>query len=266
MTDNEPDRDTLERDLRALGQDLLAGPAPDLRAGVQLRTAQEPLESRRRGARPSRRAMIAAVVASAVISATTAAAVASADVRARLNNLIHFHGIDISRQSGPAPTTIAPTSELGLGVRATFAAAQREATFRIRQPRQLGDPESVLLLKPSAGAVVTLVYRPSSRAPRSAVTGKGAIITQFAGGIDRVVFQKVLLAIAHTRATTVNGAPAIFAEGPQELFLVEADVEPYGMAPRLSDNCLIWATGGVTYRVEAALPLAELREIAESIA
>lgn len=265
MTGHQPEAEQLEAQLRALGDDLLAGSTPDLRSGVRDRIATAGARPRRRGR--SRRGTIAAIVATAVISGTTAAAVASPDVRSRLNNLIHFHGIEISRQSDVPTTsaTPAPRRALGLGTPVSFAAAQRAATFRIQQPTRLGDPGSVLLLHPAAGAIVTLVYRPSAALPRSPQTGTGALLTEFAGAIDQIVFRKTLLGMAHTKETSVNGAPAIWAEGPQELFIVSANIDPYGLTPRLSANSLIWAANGVTYRLEADLPLNQVRRIAESV-
>ncbi|MEP6598182.1 MAG: hypothetical protein ABJB98_01900 [Actinomycetota bacterium] len=269
MTRRTPDPTALEAQLRALGHDLAAGPTPDLRAGVTRRTSDPALLAKPPARRRTRRTTIAVVLAGAVASGTTAA-VASPDIRARISSLIHFHGIDISRQSSapptPSPTSTPAVSDLGLGSPVDLAVAQRAAEFQIRQPQRLGDPRFVLLLpRPLVGAIVTLVYPPSASLVRSPVTGTGALLTEFAGDLDRTVFRKILSGIATARETTVNGAPAIWAVGPQDFFLVTANAEPYGLPSRPSASSMIWAVHGVTYRLEVNLPFERAREIAESV-
>jgi hypothetical protein len=62
--------------------------------------------------------------------------------------------------------------------------------------------------------------------------------------------------------TRVNGRLAVWAVGPYPLWLTNGDLE----FTRLIDGqVLIWTEGGITYRLETALPLEEAIKIAESL-
>jgi hypothetical protein len=62
--------------------------------------------------------------------------------------------------------------------------------------------------------------------------------------------------------TRVNGRMAVWAVGPYPLWLTNGDLE----FTRLIDGqVLIWTEGGITYRLETALPLDEAIRVAESL-
>jgi hypothetical protein len=253
----------LQEQLRALGRDLAAVETPDLRSGVRSRIAiTDGGSTRRRG----RRATIAAIALAATIGATGVAAAASPSLRTELRHLFDFDGVQFSvSTTPPAPGPAPHGADLQMGSRVTLAEAQQAAGFRIALPQRVGEPGQALLLRSAAGPIVTVVYPSGPTLPRSRVTGDGAILTEYRGSIDRIVFRKVLAGIDGTRRTSVNGTPAIFAGGPQRLFVVASDVDPYGLTPRPSSNALIWSTGGIAYRLEAQLPLHRLLTIAETI-
>jgi len=62
--------------------------------------------------------------------------------------------------------------------------------------------------------------------------------------------------------TRVNGRTAIWAVGPYPLWLSNGDLE---FTRLLDGQVLIWTEGGITYRLETALPLDEAVRIAESL-
>ena len=62
--------------------------------------------------------------------------------------------------------------------------------------------------------------------------------------------------------TSVNGQPAVWAEGP---YMLEARNHNYVNRRLIVGHVLIWAQGKITYRLETDLPLEEAIKIAESL-
>ncbi len=64
----------------------------------------------------------------------------------------------------------------------------------------------------------------------------------------------------------MNGDFAIWLEGgPHAVFYLGPDGEPTPRDGRLAGNTLLWFDETTTYRLEAAIPLEQAVEIAESI-
>jgi hypothetical protein len=67
------------------------------------------------------------------------------------------------------------------------------------------------------------------------------------------------------RWTTVRSEPAIWLAGPHPVTYVGRDRVERTETARLAAPTLIWATGGVTYRLEGLATLAEAEAVALSM-
>ena len=180
---------------------------------------------------------------------------------------LHVPGVTVTHGDPSASRPPLSTSpNLGMGSPVTLAQAQQAVPFRIREPADPGiaEPAEVLLDRtPSAVTAVTLVYPPGTGLPRAAETGAGALLSEFRGTFDNVIFQKIVYSVPGARRTTVRGAAALWVSGPQDLILGAGDSAPF--SARRSANSLLWVRAGVTYRLEAEVSLTRAVEIASSV-
>jgi hypothetical protein len=153
------------------------------------------------------------------------------------------------------PTPLA--SVLDLAGETSLAEAQAKVGFPIRlptYPSDLGEPDRVFLQE-LGGAVVVLVWLETDQPQQVRLSlhqlGPGAFAEK---GQPRTI-----------QETTVNGQPALWTEGPYVLQFQRNDQAVYELRQLVSGHVLLWTEGEITYRLETGLPLAEARQIAESL-
>lgn len=156
---------------------------------------------------------------------------------------------------GPSPTPL--SSVLELAGETTLAEAQARTNFRIRLPTyppNLGPPDRVFL-QDLAGPVVVLAWLDPDQLDRVRLSLHQLAPGTFAQKVQPQVIEE----------TSVNGGPALWAEGPHLLQFRRDDQLIYEPRRLVKGHVLIWAEGEITYRLETDLPLEEAVRIAESL-
>lgn len=159
-------------------------------------------------------------------------------------------------EEGSGPQVV--TSVLELSGETTLAEAQAGAGFPIQAPTYPPDPEppDKVFLQEFGGPIVVLVWLDPDSPDEARMSlhqlGPGALAQKQAP----VTVQE----------TTVNRTRAAWTEGPYLLLFETAGVEDYALARLVEGHVLVWEAGGVTYRLETRLSLAEAVKVAESLA
>jgi len=119
-------------------------------------------------------------------------------------------------------------------------------------PSNLGDPDHIYIQSIESGAdFIVLAWIDAENAEKVEIAlyviGPGISITK--GPVDEI------------QATLVDGHPAAYIRG---MHYLQVDRMPdYGVL--VQAPALIWEADGITYRIEADIPLRELIRIAESL-
>jgi hypothetical protein len=158
--------------------------------------------------------------------------------------------------STPRPSWAPPRSLLeSLAGEMTLEAAQAKVAFKIllpTYPADLGPPDRVFV-QDQGGQVAILVWTDPDD-PGYARMSLHQLPPE-SWGIEKV-------GVTALQVASVNGLPAVWAEGPYILIYRDGDL----VEQRLVDgHVLIWEQDGITYRLESDLPLAEALKIAESL-
>ena len=200
-------------------------------------------------------------VAAAVLAVVVATAALPAG-REAVADLLGIGGVRV-RLTGGVPDGLGARLDLGRAVDADDL-DELDGVGAPVAPAGIGDPAAAFAGRPPGG--VTLVWAPTDELPEVLDTDVGLLLTTFPGDLDRALIEKRVLAGSTFETTSVDGAPAFFVAGAPHAFLyVGPDGEPAEDTVRLSGNALVWADGGVTYRLESSLPLAAALALAESI-
>jgi hypothetical protein len=228
-------------------------------------------------------------VAAALILACALVGALVGPVRSAVADFLGVDGVHITRATplplprapstsapSPAPSSTAPTptapvdpvAALHLGTVTTLEAAARRVGFEMRVPTIAGyqRPDVVLVGTPPAGGMVSMVYLP--RPGRPAVPGEGVagLLSEFRGHLDAEFFQKLVSVGTRVEAVEVAGVPGYWVSGEShEFFYVAPDGQVDTETIRLAANTLLWSAGGITYRLESALPLKSAIAIADSM-
>jgi hypothetical protein len=232
-----------ERRLRDLGAHL-AVPAPgDVTAAVLARIATAP--ARRRSLAPR----LTAAAAALVVAFGVAAAV-SPTVRAGVERVLRFAGIEVHSVSGRPPVSVPSLVPALPGERVvSLSTARSLAAFRIYLPAGLGALVTVTVSDGTPPRVVSLHYR-SSR------------VDEFDGGLSFVFSKMVFGGLAQkVRVGTITG---YWVPGPQEVIYIDRNGQEHTESAHMAGNTLIWQRGSVTVRLEGRLPEATAIAIAES--
>lgn len=245
--------DQLENYLLAAGRSFAYPPTPDI-AGAILRPPSPGRSPRRRWA-----------YALAIVLVAITALLAIPEARARILDFLQIGAIridtpvnnpaeEVTEQNGLDQVgPLIPISDL-IG-ETSLEEARRAVDFGIplpAYPADLGEPDHVYIqqLEPRETFVIMTWMEPEDPervAMAIYVIGPGVSLTK--GPVDQI------------RAVSVAGAPAAYIRGAH--FLQANGVEDYGVL--VQSPALIWETEGITYRIEAELPLDELIQIAESL-
>lgn len=262
----------LERRLGALADELAWPPPRDLVPGVLARIAGEraPAEARdgagAPGGRRARRRLASrplpalAALLAVVVVAVAALLAASPGVRADLRRLLGLGTVrvEIVRELPP----LRAGSRADLGARVTAAEAVLNTGRAAPSARALGPPDALYLGGEPPGTL-TAAYRPRPGLPE-AFDGIAALVSTFPG--DPFAFVgKLVAGGTPLRRVRVAGAPGLWIPGPHGIVVGGRGNAPAELPPRLAGPTLLWVRGGLTYRLEARVPLARALRIAASV-
>jgi hypothetical protein len=262
-----PDQlDALERELIALGHDLVPDPPRDgLVAAVLARIADEdpgpPLASRRIPGLPRPERRPERRLAWAIAAMVVAVVALVPPVRAAVVELLRIGGIIVREEppprplpSTPGPGTLATPGPGATPV--TLDQARRAIGFDFGVPMSLGPPATVWVTH--EGRVAELTW------------GEGTAVTRldvFAGSPDWGYLKRVWTAIT---PTGVNGRDAVWLGATHEIEWVDRRGVKQTTPPRLAGPTLVWVTSApdgrdLTYRLEGPSSLATALDIATTV-
>lgn len=244
----------LERRLSELGGHVEFPPTPDMAAAVGARIAEAP---RRRSLPRPRPALVIAFVL-----LLCGGALAASPLRDDILDWLGIGGVEVRTVEELPP---APSASLDLGERVTLEEARERVDRDVPLP-DLGEPDEVFVRTDPPGGQVAFVYRPRAGLPEARETGVGLLLTQFRATDTQTFVEKALGPGTQIERTSVNGDPAVFITGrPHAFVYVDRNNQVREERIRLASNTLLWERDGVTYRLEADLPLERTLQIAEGL-
>jgi hypothetical protein len=202
----------LERSLQALAARVEWPPTPGLAlpAGAARRRRRAPLVL-----------ALAALVALGVAFAVPGA-------RSAILRALHLEGVTIERVA-----VLPPAQERPLGAALGRAVDEQQAAKALGRPVPLPPLTGPPRLHLEHGVVSVLLSDPEPLLLSELQTGGGASILQktvgYSTGVQRV---------------RVGGAPGVWISGAEHVYVVPT------VPPRLAGNVLLWAAGGILYRLE----------------
>jgi hypothetical protein len=204
--------------------------------------------------RPRRRRRVVVLAAAALLILAGLLA-ASPGLRAAFLRLIGIRGaaVEVHETLSPPPGP-SFAGEALLGERVSQAEAETELGFLLRLPEGLGDQDGVFVLREGLSPIATVAYRDGE-----------VILSQFRGEVDREIIGKAV-AVGQARRVTVGGEPGIWIEGPHTVFVEDPSGVVVESRPLLGGNTLLWASGGVTFRLEGVVELSDALRIAVTVA
>lgn len=225
----------LEQRLQALGRELAFPPEPDLAARTQ------------RVARPLPWRWV--VLAAAAVALAAAFAVPSA--RTSILRFFHIRGATIERVEILPPAQERSSAD-GLGRRVSLTEAQRRLGFRLLLPPLAVEPPVHLL----EGALATVILR----------VGTTPVLLSEYHAQSYALLKKVVGNRAVVEPIRVDGEPGLWVEGPPHtLTYFSEDGSFRERTVKITGNVLLWTHGGVTLRLEGALPRAEALRLARRL-
>jgi hypothetical protein len=156
--------------------------------------------------------------------------------------------------STPRPTATPLASLLDLAGATTLDEAQRQAGFEIRLPTYpsgLGVPDHVFFQE-LGGPMIVLIWTAPGQPAQVRLNLEEFGPGTFAEKLAPTVVQE----------TTVNGARALWTEGPHLFVFGSGDIGPREL---VRGHTLIWQQGDITYRLETDQGLPEAIRIAQSL-
>lgn len=257
---------SLEETLTAMAGTIAFPPNPDLAPAVRARISGPRLAPHPEVlpvARPPRRTLLRlAVAALALAVIATGVLFFSPAARHAVAGWLGVPGIHITR-TPPGRATI-PQGKLDLGPRVTLAQASARLGARVRLPSSLGPPQAIHA--DPANPIVWLVYRPSSALPAVAGRDVGLLLTEIrSDAIYGSFYKKLLGGGAEVKDVAVNGAPGFWIHGQPHTIEYHFPLGIRQEQGRISGNSLIWASGGITYRLELDRGLPAAQAIAASL-
>jgi hypothetical protein len=236
----------VEGGLVDLGSHLGWPETPDFAPGVVARLGHSPKRSPwvfRAGRLPAIAAAVVLVLLGSLAFPVT---------RDALAELLGVAGIEI--RFGPRPEVEPGGRPSAPGGVVSLAEARAAVDYEIGLPA-LGPPERVLLDPLVPSGAVTLSYRDGD-----------LLLTQFRGGLDSELIEKVLGPGSRLDVVRVDDATGYWISGARHvvLYLTPAGAVREDRA-RLAGNTLVWEVGGVTHRLEADVSRREALRIARSM-
>ena len=258
-----PEIAELEQRLAGLRADLEWPQTPDLAARVTARIATPAIV--RRSWFQSRWALAAA----AVVILAVAALLAYTPSREAIASWLHLHTIITRVNQLPTPSPQPSGSigtRLGLGEPTTLENAQKQVTWKILVPADLGQPDEVYFQNGAPQGEVTLVYKSRLGVKTSGQTGVAVLVTEVTGKVEANFFGKMLGPDTHLEEVTVKGQQGYWISGsPHDFFFTDAAGNFRNETLRLATNTLIFDDNGTIIRIEGDLTKAQALEIANSL-
>ncbi|GAA2000557.1 sigma-70 family RNA polymerase sigma factor [Catenulispora subtropica] len=192
----------------------------------------------------------AATVLALVLAAVGVAAAVSPQVRAAIERVLRFAGVEVHHGSLPAPApppSPTPNSLTLPGEHVTsLAEARRAVRFPVTVPPHLGPPLQVTVS--DGGRVVSLVFAGSG-------AGQTARLDEFDGRLSDV-FTKIAYGNDPVDVT-VDGAAGWWIAGPQDVVYLDRTGQAVTATAHRTDGTLVWQAGDVSYRLEGIADRAE---------
>ncbi len=195
-------------------------------------------------------------VAVAALLIVAVALVAYPPSRTAIANWVNLH-VGILRVENPPTPSPLPSGilgdQLGLGLPYPLADAQRQVSWKITVPSDLGQPDAVYLKYPPTLKQVTLVYAQRADIPVSGLTGVSVLVSEARGSINEQFFGKILGPDTTLEEVSVGGRAGYWISGhPHNFVFTDADGQPFFDEMRLATNTLIYDRGdGTIVRIEA---------------
>ena len=165
----------------------------------------------------------------------------------------------------PIPTIASPLgSNLGLGDPVAIESLEEAVDFPLSVPPRgrFGPPTTAWI----RDARLTLVWTATPTLPATAEPGVGLILSQFRGAVDEAYFAKLLDQGTTISTVLVGGETGYWISGaPHEIVYVDDRGEPQFDSRRSVGDTLLWARGGVTFRLESGLGRAATIDLAASM-
>lgn len=252
MGERRPTDEMLGRALGAVGRDLAYPPSPSIATNVVARLETQ-RAARRRPRFPtmalwSRRRTLVAVAVGILAVLTLAFA-------ARL--VLGAAEIRVRPGSSPTGPALGPGA---LGAPVPLDAVDEAVGFHVRTPAGPKPDAAYVFATGDGGSGALLAWDVSDRLRRLSETPWGLVLVQVLG--DEGVLVKDVGRFEDARGVGVDGRRALWIDAPHELRVItDAGVETF----RIEGRVLIWAEGGVTYRLETTLGLADAVALAETV-
>jgi hypothetical protein len=219
---------------------------------------------RGRGARRRPVWALAAAAVVVLVLAATAVLVASPSARRAVADLLGVGGVRVEQTAGPLPS---PRFEgFHLGRRVSLGEARALSSFPVVVPAGMA-PDEVYLDEGFHPGEVSLIFGAGPGLPAAHPTGAGMLISEFRAEPDQErVRKETHLGSTTVTGVSVNGRPGLWITGaPHAVYYVDAEGRPLTDTVRLAGDVLLWESNGITYRIESALPLERVLEIASSM-
>jgi hypothetical protein len=165
--------------------------------------------------------------------------------------------------SRPSPSG-APGSAMGLGGAVPLAELDGQAGFHVLLPVDptLGAPDAAYLMD----GRVALAWGPREGFPPTLEPGVSLVISEFRGNVDQGYFEKVLGTGTTLKRVTVRGVAGYWISGdPHFFFYTDPSGHQVGDSHRVVGDTLVWASDGLTFRIESSIGMADTIRIAESL-
>lgn|SRR5690625_3110494 len=242
--------DTLEDDLRALGEPLRAERAGDaLVDRIAAVVGDAPVPQRRRADVWIGRFTAWWRWCVAGIAGLLVLVLLVPPIRATVVDWFGFGGVIVRESPSPGPTDAPepPTIDSGM----SLAHARGLVDFEVRLPSALGRPDAVDVT--NKRRILSMSWD----------TSEGNVRLDQFDGAPKPVFMKEIYSDADV--ADVRGAMALWFDEPHEVVVLGDDGTSYETPPRLAGSTLIWQRGDTTLRLEGDLGRQHALEVARSV-
>lgn len=157
-----------------------------------------------------------------------------------------------SAPSASPPIAGPPGTGMGLGDPIAIADAATGVDIPIRLPSGpgVGSPVTAWILD----GRLSLVWATNRTLPSTREPGVGLILSEFRGSLQPEYFEKIFRPDTTITPVTVDGVTGYWISGaPHEIVFVDEQGQPVFDTRRIVGDTLLWARGGVTYRLESGL-------------
>ncbi len=236
----------IDRILQDLPERIAYPPLPDVSGPVLAAISTRPAPLR------PRRPIVASIAALALVAVVVILIPAT---RERVTGWLGIGGIGVetTRTNLDLPPDVTLGDPVGLNDVPAIAG------FDPLLPEALEDPPIAFV---DSGSRLWILWATSEALPPTAAANVGAVVTQFRTTASPGLTKGLQTGAATARIVDLDGRPAIWVEGPHDLYIPE--LAGLAVEGRSAGNTLIWEQGGLTIRLETALDLGRSIEIAQS--